>query len=182
MGWLRRTSPFPSRSEGPGDGPPWAFTLSDLEYEGELLVRSLRIAATSVSRRASIARIVLISLGALTATKAAADQLWGAESAGVVTSYALIGVLVATIAGLLAAFKWEDNAAQLRLLVAESGAWERALGGQYQRLRGSEPEEAWAIVGEHEMTLRNFERKAAEVGVIAERPLSEGASSSAEPD
>jgi hypothetical protein len=100
----------------------------------------------------------------------------------VVTSYALIGVLVATIAGLLAAFKWEDNAAQLRLLVAESGAWERALGGQYQRLRGSEPEEAWAIVGEHEMTLRNFERKAAEVGVIAERPLSEGASSSAEPD
>jgi hypothetical protein len=172
MAW-NRTPPFPARSTGPGDEASWVVALSDLQYEGELLTRSLRIAATRVARRASVARTALIFLGALTATKAAADELWGAQSAGVLTLYALFGVLVATIAGLLAAFKWEDSAAQLRLLVAEAGSWVRGLRPQFDRLRGSGDDEAWKVVGEHELLFRDFERKAAEAGVIAERPPTE---------
>ena len=101
MWWARRVPPFPPRAES-ADSQDHAFTQR--LYDGDLLARSLRIEARKSAFRSAAAKTLLIVLGALTATKAVADDLVGSESAGVVLTYAIIGVLVAMVAGLLASF------------------------------------------------------------------------------
>jgi hypothetical protein len=72
------------------------------------------------SGRAKNIRVSIIFLGAFAATKAVADQVVSKDYASVVTiSYSLVGLLIATLAGIEAAFGFQKRAADLRILAAE---------------------------------------------------------------
>jgi hypothetical protein len=150
--------------------------LGDLEYQGELLERSLRIASERASFLSSAAKVLLIVLGALTATKAVADDLVGVESAGVVLTYAIIGVATATAAGLLAAFKWEEKAAQFTVLTTRATSWHREMRLAYNRAVADSSGEAKLIaalqkvVANANAELEGLELEAAKLGVRVEQP------------
>jgi hypothetical protein len=186
MGFLRKwipsqAVPFPPRREraqpdGPEEGVQQLNAWDDTEYQGELLERSLRIASEKAAFRSSAAKVLLIVLGALTATKAVADDLAGAESAGIVLTYAIIGVATATVAGLLASFKWEEKAAQLTVLTTRTTSWRRetrfALG--QAPVHASSQKEYIAtldkIVSEANTQLEGLELEAAKLGIRVEQP------------
>jgi hypothetical protein len=156
----------------------WENPFFDFVHSGELLARSLRMGGRRAGRLGAIAKVLLILLGALTATKAVADQVAGAESSGVVIAYAVIGVLTSTIAGSLAAFKWEEQSGKLKTLASEVSSWLR----EFERIW--ETEVAYADPAKFKAakksaltsgakTLGEFERKASELQIVVERPTKE---------
>lgn len=70
------------------------------------------------SKFSAIGKVVLIFLGAFVATKEAASQLLGANSIANTLIFTVAGLLIAVIAGLDAAFKWEKASADLKSLAA----------------------------------------------------------------
>jgi hypothetical protein len=179
MGLWRKPVPFPPGRESavPDQDPrvgDQRRALDDTEYQGELLERSLRIASERAAFRSSAAKVLLIVLGALTATKAVGDDLVGAESAGVVLTYAIIGVATATVAGLLASFKWEEKAAQLTVLTTRTTSWRREMRLAYGALAGSSREEfiteLQKLVAEANTELEGLELEAAKLGIRVEQP------------
>jgi hypothetical protein len=156
----------------------WQDPYDERIYEGELLVWSLRNEARRATRLASIAKASLVVLGALTATKAVFDDLAGPESAGVIIIYALFGVLIAAIAGLLAAFKWDERAAQLTVLASQVTSSLREIETEWEtkvlRRSPEDPSRGDAIrraLARQDATLRDFELKAAELDVMVEKPV-----------
>jgi hypothetical protein len=94
-------------------------------------------AASEVDRRAAIAKVVLIFLGAFAATKGATDQIVGASNIINIITYTVAGLLVATIAGLEAAFKFETRATELKVLAASCQATIRQVDSQWQKEIGT---------------------------------------------
>jgi hypothetical protein len=171
--------PFPPRREGaPSDypGAKQRKAWNDTEYQSQLLERSLRIASEKAAFRSSAAKVLLIVLGALTATKAVADDLAGAESAGIVLTYAIIGVATATVAGLLASFKWEEKAAQLTVLTTRTTSWRREKQFAFdQAIEHASSEKKYIetlekIVNDANTQLEGFELEAAKLGIRVEQP------------
>lgn len=156
----------------------WENPFYDLIYDAHLLERSVTLAARPTARRSSSAKAFLIILGALTATKAVADEIAGAGNQLVVVVYAFFGVLTATLAGFLAAFKWEERSAELNVLASEVKAWTRDFENKWRsevRSRFSpdvDPprDKADKIIELAGNRLEALERKAAELGVLVERP------------
>jgi hypothetical protein len=64
-------------------------------------------------------KVTLIFLGAFVATKEVANQLLGVNSGINLVIFTVAGLLVAVIAGLEAAFKWENTATVLKGLTAD---------------------------------------------------------------
>ena len=197
MGWfLVKPIPFPGKSEASVDAAGPVQDWLETEYQSQLLERSLRMSSDRAALLSSWAKVLLIVLGALTATKAVADDLIGAESAGVVLSYTVIGVAVATLAGLLAAFKWEEKAAQLIVLTTRTTAWrrEKRAEAHYRagRLREIDPNkdpdfeehraqafgELVEFVAAANNELEAFEVEAGKLGVRIEQPLEDRQASS----
>ena len=84
--------------------------------------------AKALSRRAVILRIAVIFLGAFVATREAADKLWPPTSYPtanwwVILIYTLLAVLIAFIGGIAAAFRYENRAADLKILAAECNSY-----------------------------------------------------------
>jgi hypothetical protein len=90
--------------------------------------RQLRKRAVSLDRRSTAMRVAIIVLGALVAVKSVVDQLMkdsGADttiSMLIQISFLIIGIAISVLAGLQAAFKYEEKAAHLKELA------NRALG------------------------------------------------------
>jgi hypothetical protein len=131
---------------------------------------SVAFASPPSGQPSSAAKVLLIVFGALTATKAVADDLVGAESAGVVLTYAIIGVATATAAGLLAAFKWEEKAAQFTVLTTRATSWRREMRLAYSPAVADSPGEAKLIatlqkvVANANAELEGLELEAAKLG------------------
>ncbi len=104
-----------------------------------------RLAARArwIHRQAATDKSLLIILGALSATKAVADQLLGAASVTSVVTFAVIGLLTATIAGFDAAFRFENRAGELSGLAAECAASMRELESTWQLFASRSP--AWEV-------------------------------------
>jgi hypothetical protein len=88
------------------------------QAELQRIAGSLSVHARRLTLRASAAKVLLVTLGAFSASKAVADQLFGANSGGSLVVYSLAGILTATIAGLEAAFRWDRRSVDLGVLAA----------------------------------------------------------------
>ena len=79
---------------------------------------TLSLHARRLALRASAAKVLLMILGAFSASKAATDQVFGADSVASLVVYSLAGILTATVAGLEAAFRWDRRSVDLGPLAA----------------------------------------------------------------
>lgn len=80
--------------------------------------RNLAKRAKTFNRLAGLSKVALIFLGAFVATRTFADSFFGATTLINTLTYVLAGVLIATIAGLDAGFKWESRSLALAKLAA----------------------------------------------------------------
>jgi hypothetical protein len=92
----------------------------------------LALIARRLARRSAVTKVSLVVLGAFSATKAVADQLFGSANTGSLAVYALAGMLTATIAGLDAAFRWDRRSVDLGALAAQCLSHMREVDTEYR--------------------------------------------------
>ena len=76
--------------------------------------------AKTFNRFAGLSKVAFIFLGAFVATRPFADSLFGATTLINALAYVLAGVVIATLAGLDAGFKWESRSRELAKLAAST--------------------------------------------------------------
>ena len=98
-------------------------TITDLESYLQKCLEELKMLEAILARAgeinslfSAIGKVVLIFLGAFVTTKEVANQLLGATNGINIVIFTLAGLLVAVIAGLESAFKWEKSATELKSL------------------------------------------------------------------
>jgi hypothetical protein len=111
--------------------------INDRQNELHRVADILARAAQHAGRRASWGKVVLIFLGAFAATKGAADQIAGKDSLATIVIYTVAGLLIATIAGLEAAFKLDSRSTELKLLAADCQSTLRKIDSQWQKEIGT---------------------------------------------
>jgi hypothetical protein len=126
--------------------------------------------AQRIGTRATVAKVVLIFLGALVATRETANQVLGKDSVGAAVFYAVIGVGVAVLAGLEAAFKWENRAAGLKELGATCQSTLRTVDSQWHKQIGpADGDErvnaALALLELQDTKLTEVQARAADLGI-----------------
>jgi hypothetical protein len=145
-------------------------SINDRQRELHSVTAILANSAARRSRWATASKVIVIALGAFAATKSAADQLLGAASPFATVTYTLAGLVIATVAGLEAAFKNEARAAELTVLAAAGqstvrqvdSAWQRDIGG----VAGQERvEAALKLIELQDTKLAELQEKAAKLGV-----------------
>ena len=112
-------------------------SISARQEELHNVTDTLAAAAHRVGQRAIASRVALVFLGALVATRETATQIFGGDTIGVVVLFTFAGLVIAVIAGLEAAFKWENNAAELRTLAATCQSTLRQVDSQWQKQIGT---------------------------------------------
>lgn len=86
-----------------------------LNESASVLARhAIRLTRTSMGANACV-----ITLGAISATSGAFSALYGEDNSLVILAYTIIGLAIATISGLDAAFKWESTSFGRNLLAGE---------------------------------------------------------------
>jgi hypothetical protein len=126
--------------------------------------------AQRVAARARISKVVLIFLGALVATRETANQVFGDADVGAAVFYTLVGLGVAVLAGLEAAFRWESRGAELKSLSAACQATVRSVDSQWHKEVGSAegPERvraALTLLELQDAKLTDVQSRAADLGV-----------------
>jgi hypothetical protein len=113
----------------------------------------------------------LVILGAFSASRAVADQLFGSDSGRTLVVYSLAGILTATIAGLEAAFRWDRRSADLGSLAAQCVAHMREVDTVYRSSvfvasPGDEKTEAAAkVLDRQDALLTEVEKASTKAGV-----------------
>lgn len=126
-------------------------------------------AAASARRTSSIARVVIVVLGAAAATNGAATQVVGNDTA-VIVIYTLIGLIIAAVGGLEAAFKMGERAVGLVVLAANcqstvreiDSRWQISVGGADGRERSAAARD---LLGLQDERLKDVQDQAARLGV-----------------
>jgi hypothetical protein len=110
---------------------------SEGQKQLEILTSILAERASQLTRRSNYLRISVIILGALIASREASekilDKVNGSEN-WIVGVYALIGILTAIVGGILATFKLETRAAELKVLAALSLTLTEELKTKWKRV------------------------------------------------
>lgn len=145
-------------------------SINDRQQELHNVTAILADVAARRAHWATASRVVVIALGAIAATKSAADQLLGSTSHIAMILYTLIGVVIATVAGLEAAFKNEVTAAELRILAATGQSTVRQVDSRWQHdiggVQGQEREKAaLGLIDLQDAKLTELQEKAAKLGV-----------------
>jgi hypothetical protein len=138
----------------------------ELQHTADILAKR----AEEYGRISTVGKISLVVLGALTASKAAADQLIGSSSAGSIVFYALVGVLTAMIAGLEAALRFDRRSTELTILAAECQAFIRKVDSEwYKRIGAAREDErvegATALLDLQDEKLAEIQEKASKAGL-----------------
>lgn len=133
--------------------------IEDLRSTGVNLAKI----AKRLSVRAMTVKTLLIFLGALVATREIATQLFGVTNNAVMVSYTLMGVLIATLAGLEAAFKWENRSIELKNLAADCRNRRRKLESTIYKTDGTLDRENLLDTLDNESA--GVQEKAASLGV-----------------
>ncbi len=102
--------------------------------QGELNRSAGKLAgiARGFARRSAASKVALVVLGAFSATKGVADQLFGSANTGSLAIYAFAGLLTASIAGLDAAFRWDRRSVDIGALAAQSLSRMREVDTEYR--------------------------------------------------
>ena len=145
-------------------------SINDRQRELHGVTAILANVAARRARWATASKVVVIALGAFAATKGAADQLLGATSHIAMVTYTLVGLVIATVAGLEAAFKNEVTAAELRILAAAGQSTVRQVDSRWQRdiggVAGQERvEAALKLIELQDAKLAELQEKTAKLGV-----------------
>jgi hypothetical protein len=145
-------------------------SITQRQYELHKIADILARAAHKESKHASIAKVLLIFLGAFTATKGASDQIFSAANILNIMIYTIAGLLVATIAGLEAAFKFESRSAELKVLAATCQSIIRQVDSQWQKeigtaYLGEQIEAARKLIDLQDAKLAEIQEKTARLGV-----------------
>jgi hypothetical protein len=109
---------------------------------------------------ASLAKVMLILLGSLSAAKAAIDQILGAATNGDIVLFASVGVLSAVVAGVLAAFQFDSRASALAVLAVEAdSAWH---GADAMLAQGANAND---VLDHQNTSLKEIKDRAAKIGI-----------------
>jgi hypothetical protein len=119
--------------------------------------------AKSLSVRAMAVKTLLIFLGVLVASIEIAMQLFGIPHNDTIVIYLFIGVLIATWAGLEAAFKWESRSNELKNLAANCRNERRKLESAIRKADTTPDRESF--IDALDKQLAEAQEKAAALGV-----------------
>jgi hypothetical protein len=111
--------------------------INDRQRELHRVADSLASAGKRASRYAASAKVAVIVLGAISATREAANSILGKNSAFGIAIYTLVGLLTAVVGGIQAAFRFENRAAELRNLAVACQSTVRAVDTQWESEVGS---------------------------------------------
>jgi hypothetical protein len=145
-------------------------SINDRQRELHSVTAILANIAARRARWGATSKVIVIALGALAATKSVADQLLGTTSHVALVIYALIGLVIATVTGLEAAFKNEATAAELRILAAAGQSTVRQVDSNWQREIGGAAgqdrlEAALKLIELQDAKLGELQEKTARLGV-----------------
>ncbi len=138
----------------------------ELNRFGQLLAKRARLNTWT----ASAAKVVLVIVGALTATKASADLILGAGNVAGVVAYTVLGVITAGIAGITAAFDFDQRSSQLTQLAAEAWTTLREVDSEWRRsvalsTTGHRSDPATKIIELQDKKLADLQGRAARLGI-----------------
>ena len=131
--------------------------------------------ADGKSKTAKYLRVSVIVLGALVGTRGVADKVGSDDGRFVAVAYAIVGVLIAAIGGIEAAFAYEKKSAEARRLAATCNA-------QILEIDCKLPEDQDAPIAEklastetlltqQNEALKEIQAKAAEIGINVTRKV-----------
>ena len=127
----RGTVSPPSSSQRKPNNLPVSQNLDTLINHRIEELRSTGVTLAKIAERLSVramtVKTLLIFLGALVATREVASGVFGVNNIAIIVIYTLIGVLIATLAGLEVAFRWENRSIELKNLAANTRAERRKL-------------------------------------------------------
>jgi hypothetical protein len=96
------------------------------------LVTALPRTAARLHRRSQLARLILIFAGALIAARGGLAVVWSSEPPQFAVVFSFLGIVVAAVTGMEAAFKWEGRASELRSLAASAKSTLQTADSQWQ--------------------------------------------------
>lgn len=108
-------------------------SINDRQLELHGVTDILANKAGQLARVTLVSKVILILLGAVVATRETANQIISAESGAIIALYTLLGLVIAVVAGLEAAFKWETRSAELRVLATACRSTVRTVDTRWQR-------------------------------------------------
>jgi hypothetical protein len=145
-------------------------SINDRQHELHEVADILASAADLGRRRSSLAKVLIVVLGAIAATNGAAAKLAGGSANWVIVVYTVVGLAIAAIGGLEAAFKLGERAAELTILAATCQSTVRDIDTRWQTQVGpAEGEErvvaARGLIEVQDARLADVQDRAARLGV-----------------
>lgn len=140
---------------------------SELQRVADVLAKE----AHRLRRRGGLNRVILIALGAMSATQAGIEKLAIIPETYLSLFFLAVGVLVAVIAGIEAAFKFESKGAELTALAASCHSMVRQTDSAWYRQVGIEEDGEKQVQGAlqvmelQQSKLDEVQEKAAALGV-----------------
>jgi hypothetical protein len=140
---------------------------SELQRVADVLART----AYDIKRRGTIIRIMLIVLGSVVATQGAIEKIDLLPHAAVTFLFLVFGVVIAALAGIETAFKYESRGAELNSLAASCHSIVRQADATWYKQVGIQEDEAARLVGAMQLIdmqdekLSEVQEKAAANGV-----------------
>lgn len=152
--------------------------IQERQQELHRIAELLGKAAHMAGQRAALSKVLTIVLGAVVATQGVAAKIWGDGNTAIVIIFTLIGLCIAAISGLEAAFKTESRASGLRSLATRCQVtifqidtqW-RKLVGWYEEVGGDVRFEegrikaAQTLLDMQDQMLSDVQSKATELGI-----------------
>ena len=152
--------------------------INDRQQDLDYTLKILENSAARESRRAIKIRILIIFLGAFSATKAVADRIAGSDTTiGTVNTiiYALAGLLIATLGSVEAAFDLQKRGSSLRRIAVDCKAHILDINYQMSQNPNASPENriqaARNLLALQNNALKDIQGRASEFGVNISRTV-----------
>ncbi|MGI9105008.1 MAG: hypothetical protein ACR2G4_02030 [Pyrinomonadaceae bacterium] len=155
--------------------------INERQVELHLVQQALEDYAKRNSTMANRLKIAIILLGGIVATREVADKIVPAAgfpngNKAIIVSYTLVGLLIAVIGGVAAAFRYENKAAELKVLAAESNSYLLDIDCKLPKKGDPEPTEKQINAARDLISLQNsklseIQGKAARIGIGINRKV-----------
>jgi hypothetical protein len=153
------------------DGDRLQRGINDRQKELHHAADILASSAQGLRRSSAISKVVIIILGAIAATSGAATQIAGEKSVPVTVFYTVVGLLIATVGGIEAAFKFGDRGAELTALAAAcqstlreiDSRWKKEVGSTYDPTTRTEAQKT--LLDIQDQKLNEIQERAARLNV-----------------
>ena len=144
--------------------------INERQSELHSVAKILATSAGQQRRWSAISKILIVVLGAVAATSGTAARVAGVNSIFVTVFYAAIGLLIATVGGIEAAFKFGDRGAELTVLAAACQSTLREVDSRWRKevspVTGFERVQAEQdLLDIQDQELSDVQTKAAKLGV-----------------